>query len=75
MVNEYGEDVFLDDLVPAIMTADSIDLEDILEQVKRRYVQLFPQWEMHIISLKKDEDRIRQIDAMIAMLERLKSEE
>ncbi len=74
MTNENGEDVFLDDLVPAIMSADSTDLEDILYYIKSRYAQLFPQWEMHIISLKKEEDRVRQIDAMIAMLERLKND-
>ncbi len=30
MKNKYGDEVYIDDLVPAILTADSTDLEDIL---------------------------------------------
>ncbi len=74
MVNDKGEELFLDDLIPAILSADSADLEDILEYIKYRYSQLFPQWELHLIFLEEDKERTRQIDRIIAFLERLKAE-
>ncbi len=70
-----GEDVYLDDIVQAILTADTTDLEDILYWIKRRYAELFPDWEFHMISLEKKGDRIQQIDCIIAILEQFKLEE
>ncbi len=72
MKNRSGDVVYLDDISFAVMSADGTDLEDILRLVKHRYEQLFPNWEIHMISLEKGENRARQIDSMIAILERLK---
>ncbi len=74
MKNKYGDEVYIDDLVPAILTADSTDLEDILYWIGQRYAQLFPQWEVCHLALEKRKDRTEQINRVIVLLERLKLE-
>ena len=59
-------------LVAAIEQADVGQIGDILNTVLRRYGELFPEWEISIISVKKNEDRDDQIDQIIQMLLRLK---
>ncbi len=75
MLNFRGKEVYLDEIAPAILSADATDLEDIVELIKQRYCQLFPQWEIQMISIEKCADRVRQIDSMIAILEQLKKEQ
>ena len=59
-------------LIAAIEQTDVGQIGDILNTVLRRYGELFPEWEISIISVKKNEDRDDQIDQIIQMLLRLK---
>ena len=49
------------------------EIGDVLSAVVLRYGELFPDWEISTISLKKSEDRNQQIDRMIQMLMQMKS--
>ncbi len=73
MKGRNEEDLFLDDLAPAILSADAVDLEDVMSLVRQRYSQLFPQWEIYMVSVEKVRDRMEYIDRMIAVLESLKN--
>ncbi len=75
MKDYNGEDIYMDDVKPMILSADATDLEDILYYVRLRYAELFPNWEMGIISMDKSKDRILYLSSIIALLERLKQEE
>ncbi len=74
MRNQNGEEIYLDDFLPAILSADATDLEDILYWIRQRYGQLYPQYELHIMSIDRQGDRIQQIDRVIAMLKQFKYE-
>lgn len=49
------------------------EIGDVLSAVVLRYGELFPDWEISTISLKKSEDRNQQIDRMIQLLMQMKS--
>ena len=49
------------------------EIGDVLSAVVLRYGELFPDWEISTISLKKGEDRNQQIDRMVQMLMQMKS--
>ncbi len=55
-----------------IKNAKPEELEDILKAVLARYGQVYPDWEVTVISLEKAEDRTEQLDRIIAMLEKMK---
>ena len=63
----------MDELLSRIAQANDVEIGDILTAVLQRYGELFPEWEVSTLSLKKDTDRNRQIDETIQMLLRLKS--
>ncbi len=62
----------LDDVLNAIWDADAQDLENILRTAPARYGELFPGWELSLISVEKEEDRGAQLDRMIAILNQMK---
>ncbi len=72
MKNKQGELIFVEELIPAILSADASELEEILFRVQERYGQLSPQWEFHYVAINKKGDRIQQLDDVIAFIERLK---
>lgn len=55
-----------------IKNAKPEEMNDILLAVRERYQELFPDWEVIIISLEKAVDKNEQLDRMIALMERLK---
>ena len=61
------------DLFGEIAQADEVEIEKILKAVLRRYAVLFPDWEVSTISLPKNPERNEQINRMIEMLKKLKS--
>ena len=59
-------------LIERIMQANECEITELLEAVKERYSQLFPDWDINIISLEKSRDQNEQIDRMIAVLENMR---
>ncbi len=74
MIYFNGEDGYMDDIDQIISSADGADIEEILRLVLHRYGELYPRWEIGIVSMEKGKNRIDQLDAMIAALERLKAQ-
>lgn len=62
----------MEKIISTLMEMDSNQLEQILEALKQRYAQLYPDWEIHIMSIKKNTDRSMQIDRVVALLNGLK---
>ena len=60
-------------LVEGIARSDKAQIEKLLKAVLKRYAQLFPDYEVSTISLKKDTDRNQQIDQIIALLQQMKT--
>ena len=58
-----------------IKNAKPEELEDILKAVLARYGQVYPDWEVTVISLEKAKDRTEQLDRLIAFLEKMKVHE
>ena len=56
----------------AISNANAEEIRDILEHVLFCYGELFPQWSVSVLSVDKKEDKIKQIDETIALLNTLK---
>ena len=56
----------------AISNANAEEIRDILEHVLFCYGELFPQWSVSVLSVDKNEDKIKQIDETIALLNTLK---
>lgn len=59
-------------ILSEIKNAKPEEMNDILLTVRERYQELFPDWEVIIISLEKAVDKNEQLDRMIALMERLK---
>ncbi len=61
------------DLAEKIAQVDVTEIEEVLIAVRQRYAELFPDWEVVLISIEKSVDRNRQLDRMIAMLQNMKT--
>ena len=62
----------MEEVLEVIAHADGFLFDKILEAVRKRHAELFPDWDLNIMSLHKESDRNEQIDRMIALLEKLK---
>ena len=60
------------DIIDAIARADEREIEQLLNAVLDRYAVLFPDWEVSTVSIQKSLDRNRQLDGIIAVLQRMK---
>ncbi len=60
------------DIYNKIQEIGTDEIQDILQAVLRRYNQLYPNWEISIISIEKGKDREAQLDRAIALLESMK---
>ena len=58
--------------IQAISQARDFEIEEMMDALLQRYRELFPDWEVSVISLEKKGDRNRQIDEVIQFLEKLK---
>ncbi len=65
----------LDDIISGLPDAGAEEIEAILQAVLRRYCELFPKWEISVLSLDKREGRTAQLDRIIAALNKLKQME
>ena len=59
-------------ILEKISHAKPEEMSDLLTAVQKRYAELFPDWELHILTLEKAADKNAQIDAAIALMEKLK---
>ena len=48
------------------------EIQDVLQALVERHRQLYPDWEINIISLEKKRSRNDQLDEMITLLESMK---
>ena len=62
----------MEKIISTLMEMDSNQLEQILEALKQRHAQLYRDWEIDIMSIKKNRDRSMQIDRVVALLNGLK---
>ena len=68
-----GEVYGMGDLIGEIAKTDAVQIEEVMRAVVKRYGELFPDWEVSMISLDRKADRSKQIDEMIAMLQSMKT--
>ena len=59
-------------MLPRIAVANEEEVDALLTAVLARYGELYPDWEISTISLRRDEDRAVQLDRTIRMLESMK---
>ena len=64
----------MEDLLLAIAQSDEDAVEELLRAVRKRYAVLFPDWELSMISVKKNADKNEQLDKFIALLQNLKTD-
>ena len=48
------------------------EIQDILDALLTRYRELYPDWDVNIVSLEKRKTKNEQLDEMIALLESMK---
>lgn len=60
------------DLLERIKTAKSEEINDLVTAVLARYRELFPDWDISIVSIEKNGDRNEQLDSIITLIEKLK---
>lgn len=60
------------DVIQAISQAQDLELEAMMAALLKRYGEVFPDWELSIVSVEKTGDRNAQIDKVIELLEKLK---
>jgi hypothetical protein len=63
----------MSDIINEIGQMGAEQIGDVLQAALDRYKELYPQWEMSLLSMNKAEDRNEQLDNIIRMLERMKN--
>ena len=63
----------MSDIFAEISQADEIEIEDIMNAVRRRYAELFPEYDLNILVFQKDADPNAQLDKIIHFLQGLKN--
>ena len=67
------EGVIMEEILRKIAQADGEAVDTLLTAVLARYGELYPDWEVCTMSVRKDEDKAKQIDAIIRRLEYMKT--
>ena len=60
------------ELLEKIKRLESEGIQDVLQALVERHRQLYPDWEINIMSLEKKRSRNDQLDEMITLLESMK---
>ena len=60
------------ELLDKIKRLEPEEIQDILDALLVRYRELYPDWDVNIVSLKKRKTKNDQLDEMIALLESMK---
>ncbi len=58
-----------------LLRTEKKDIAELFRMALERYQQLYPEWEITVISWERNADRNRQIDDMIRYLERRKTDQ
>ncbi len=61
-----------DSLLQSILKSKSEDISDIFDAALKRYKELFPEWDITVISVVKTKNRNDQLDEIIALLNKMK---
>ena len=67
------EGVLMEEMRQKIAQADAEAVDTLLTAVLARYGELYPDWEICTMSVRKDEDKAKQIDAIIRRLEYMRT--
>ena len=60
------------DILERIKQAKPEEMDDLLHAVLDRYRELYPDWDISTVSIEKKGDLNEQLDAIIALIERMK---
>ena len=60
------------ELLDKIKRLEPEEIQDILDALLTRYRELYPDWDVNIVSLEKRKIKNEQLDEMIALLESMK---
>ena len=63
----------MSNLLSEISTLHQNEINDVLQKLLHRYRELFPGWDIWMITIDKQSDQKRQIDEIIVFLEKYKS--
>ena len=61
------------DVLQEISRAQDEELQEMMTALIKRYEEVFPAWELSVISIEKTGDRNEQIDRVIELLEKMKT--
>ena len=64
----------MEKIIQAISKAQDHEIQEMMTALLKRHKELFPNWELSVISIEKTGDRNRQIDEVIQLLEKLKDQ-
>ena len=59
-------------ILEQVQQATPDEVSDILMDLVKRFGQIFPGWQLHIMLIEEARDKNEQIDAAIALMEKLK---
>lgn len=62
----------MNDLLLQIEQVQKNSMDELLKAVLRRYGELYPDWDISIISLEKKKSKAEQIDEIVQILLRMK---
>lgn len=62
----------MDNWKEIVSRADGTEIHMMLDQVLKRHEELYPRWELSVLSLDKEEDRNAQISRVIALLDAMR---
>lgn len=60
------------DIIESIYRVSKEEIQDVLQAVMARYRELYPDWDISILSLEKAENKNDQLDKAIALLDHMK---
>ena len=60
------------ELLDKIKTVESKSIDLVMHAVLERYRELFPDWDINVISVDKCDDRNAQLDQIIDLVQKLK---
>lgn len=64
----------MEKIIQRISQAQDHEIPEMMAAILKRHKELFPNWEMSLVSIEKTGDRNKQIDEMIQLLEKLKDQ-
>lgn len=62
----------MNELITRITTLSADEINIVLDAMMNRYGVLYPDWEIQIIAIEKEDNRDEQLNRMISIIERLK---